>query len=103
MQNQKKFKKIKTQLKQQVIHTNQLLWWGDTASQNPNRCTSRLLQNSVSIATSTLFTMVTPTLPSMDASGAWLTIVADNNDEGDDDDDRLRTDHVTQQLPQVAP
>lgn len=47
--------------------------------------------------------MVTPTLPSMDASGAWLTIVADNNDEGDDDDDRLRTDHVTQQLPQVAP
>lgn len=94
MQNQKK---IKTQLKQQVIHTNQVLWWGDTASQNPNHCTSRLLQNSVSIATSTLFTMVTPTLPSMDASRAWLTIVADNNDEGDDDyndneDDRLRAD-----------
>lgn len=39
----------------------------------------------------------------MDASGAWLTIVADNNDEGDDDGDRLRADHVTQQLPQVAP
>lgn len=41
--------------------------------------------------------MVTPTLPSMDASRAWLTIVADNNDEGDDDyndneDDRLRAD-----------
>lgn len=31
MQNKKK---IKTQLKQQVIHTNQVLWWGGTAIQN---------------------------------------------------------------------
>ncbi len=30
MQNKKK---IKTQLKQQVIHTNQVLWWGGTANQ----------------------------------------------------------------------
>lgn len=60
MQNKKKnVKKIQKTIKQQVIHTNQVLWWGGTAIQNSNKCTSRLLQNSVSIATSTLFTMVT--------------------------------------------
>lgn len=84
-----------------------MLWWGGMAIQNSNKCTSGLLQNSVSIATSTLFTMVTPTLPTMDSSRAWLTTIADNNDEGDidyndDDKDGLRADwwpeKVTQRL-----
>lgn len=30
--------------------------------------------------------MVTPTLPLVDASRAWVTIVADNNDEGVDEE-----------------
>lgn len=58
-----------------------------------NNCTSRVLQNSVSIATSTLFTMVTQLCQTMDSSRQWLTIVADNNEDDDDEDDHNEDDN----------